>query len=112
LPTVFDQSQFDRLMGRAFEDFRREILALKPRATVVLEKTPAHTLHVPLIRRVVPQARFIHVIRDPRTVVSSLLDAAGRSWGSNWAPRDPYGAALLWQQHVEAGLEGAGLAPQ
>jgi hypothetical protein len=112
LPTVFDEDQFNRLMGRAFEDFRKQILALKPGASVLLEKTPAHTLHVSLICRVVPEARFVHLIRDPRGVVNSLLDAGGRSWGSNWAPRDPYGAALLWRQHVEAGLECAAAGPR
>jgi hypothetical protein len=111
LPTVFDEPQFNRLMSHAFDGFRTQVLALKPGATVLLEKSPAHTLHVSLICRVVPDARFVHVIRDPHAVVGSLLDA-GRSWGSDWAPRDPYGAARLWRQHVEAGLAGAALAPR
>lgn len=46
--------------------------------TAWVEKTPGHLLHVRLIKRHIPSAQFVHVLRDGRDVVASLVDAAER----------------------------------
>jgi len=49
-----------------------------------IEKTPAHVHFVDEIVRHLPEAKFIHLIRDGREVVASLYEAAGRypeHWG-------------------------------
>src|SRR5438094_2346752 len=66
-------------------DFAAGVIAkvgrLRPDTQVVLEKTPDNILRWELILKLFPDAYFLHVIRDPRSVASSLL-AAGRSrWG-------------------------------
>ena len=70
-------------------DYMRRLLAplLEARGTAELfvEKTPGHALYVAEIHELLPEARFIHIIRDARDVVVSLLTAAG-SWGQGWAP--------------------------
>jgi hypothetical protein len=68
---------------------------------IFLEKTPSHAFFIEEILELLPQARFIHILRDVRDVVASLL-AASRSWGKGWAPRDAKQAARLWLRHVEA----------
>lgn len=74
-----------------------------------LEKTPSHAVFLDEIHELLPDARFVHVLRDARDVVASLL-AAHRSWGSAWAPGDPRLAAEMWVQHVQAARKGlAGL---
>jgi len=87
-------------------DFARKVLQriadTNPSATVVLEKTPDHVRHAELILRLLPDAYFIHLIRDPRSVVSSLC-AAGRSWGHRWAPRSVVPAANGWCRDVSLG---------
>ncbi len=40
-----------------------------------IEKTPNHLLYIPEIERHVPDARFVHVIRDGLDVVASITDA-------------------------------------
>lgn len=43
-----------------------------------IEKTPAHVYRIGAITRAVPDARFIHVVRDGRETVASLHDVARR----------------------------------
>lgn len=94
-----------------FESFRHEILRFwkqtfrgivegKPSASLLLEKTPQHAMHIANITEYLPTARFIHVIRDSRAVVASLLAARRDGWGSHWAPRSARDAAILWYHYV------------
>jgi hypothetical protein len=66
-----------------------------------VEKTPEHCYFARLIVRCLPGARFIHLLRDGRHVVSSLLRAA-REWDS----RSPTGSAAVagevWARSVRA----------
>jgi hypothetical protein len=64
---------------------RDGLLAADPAATRVLEKSPEHARHLPLIRRLVPGARFVMLVRNPVDVVRSTVEA-GRGWGRTWAP--------------------------
>ena len=43
-----------------------------------VEKTPSHLFYVPWIKRYIPSAQIVHIIRDGRDVVASLVDAARR----------------------------------
>jgi hypothetical protein len=40
-----------------------------------MEKTPKNILRVPFLREVFPDARFVVLFRDPRAVLSSMMDA-------------------------------------
>ena len=75
-----------------------------------LEKSPSHALVIPEIRTLLPESRFVHLVRDPRDVVASLV-AASKGWGSAWAPSDVGKAAALWVQHVEAVREASKSIP-
>jgi hypothetical protein len=78
----------------------RDLVERTPTATVLLEKSPGHARQLPLIAEVLPGARFIHVIRDSRSVVASLLAAGRADWGQSWAPKRARDAAVTWWQHV------------
>lgn len=41
-----------------------------------VEKTPAHLFYIPWIKHSITSAQFVHVIRDGRDVIASLVDAA------------------------------------
>ncbi len=67
-----------------------------------LEKTPDHCLHGEMLRRLFPGARFLHLVRDPRAVVASLLRGSA-GWAQDWAPRTVPEAVEWWTRHVAAG---------
>jgi hypothetical protein len=68
-----------------------------------VDKTPGHALYLPEIAEFLPASRVIHVIRDPRDVVASLL-AASRTWAkeSAWAPDRAHDAAAVWVRTVNS----------
>lgn len=53
------------------------------------EKTPQHALFTEVLCRWYPDARIIHILRDPRDVVASLLRMPS-------APNDVIGNARVW----------------
>jgi hypothetical protein len=74
----------------------------KPRSG---EKTPDNIFVMREIAALLPEAHFIHVIRDPRDTVLS--------WRRTWfAPSQDYRQlGLAWRQHVEAGRRGGAAVP-
>ena len=63
------------------------------------DKTPANVLYVELLAAAFPQARFLHIVRDGRDVVPSLMEM-------HFGP-DRFGAAaLFWRDRVTRGRAG------
>jgi hypothetical protein len=75
---------------------------------IFLEKNPSHALFVPEIARLLPGARLIHMVRDPRDVTASIL-AAANGWGSHWAPRKATRCIRWWWEHVKGAEQAATL---
>lgn len=101
---LISAEEFDEAMRRMAADVMRAINIQKPGSSVILEKTPHHVLHVPLILRIFPAARFIHLIRDPRSIVASLR-ASASGWGAHWAESGAIAGAERWRVQVAAGLD-------
>ncbi|HDZ20828.1 hypothetical protein LCGC14_0366630 [marine sediment metagenome] len=55
------------------------------------DKTPDYLLHLPLLGEVFPEARFIHIVRDPRDVASSHA----KRWN-----KSPTGTASRWVDDI------------
>lgn len=100
LPAALTEETFSALMREVVDRVHGEVLALKPSARVVLEKC-AYGSHAGLIISLIPRARFIHLLRDGRDVVASMLRAS-RGWGRDWAPASAREGIELWRAHVEA----------
>jgi hypothetical protein len=102
LPSILTEEAFDGIVTDVIGRIYGEVLAAKPTATTVLEKVPGYGQHAALILRHVPNARFIHLIRDGRDVVASLQRAAS-GWGRGWAPSSAQRGAWVWRTNVENG---------
>lgn len=101
---IVDDQQFEEMCRRFVSTVLDQALQDKPDADVILEKTPSHLHFAGDILQLYPDAHFIHIVRDPRAVVASLLDA-GRSWGQRWAPRDTFAAAEVWTDAIADGMK-------
>jgi len=68
------------LLSRSLSDVVAylDALTLERGADVWLEKTPRHVLHAARIRRIVPRSLCLHMVRDGRAVVASMVDRARR----------------------------------
>ena len=81
-----------------------ELVTQSPTARLLVEKTPDHVKHMDAILEILPKARFIHIIRDSRSVVSSLLAASRSEWGK-WAPSTAREASILWYLSIKKAKE-------
>jgi hypothetical protein len=66
-------------------------LTLEAGKQVWLEKTPEHIFNIPLIQQYLPNARFIHLVRNGDNVVASLYEISRKYpqfWGNSWQVND------------------------
>jgi Sulfotransferase family len=68
---------------------------------VFVEKTPGHAIFIGEIIEMLPKCRIVHIMRDARDVVASMV-AAGDSWAKGSFPTTTTAAALMWVEHVES----------
>ncbi len=105
LPCYWSEEEIKaRIFGFWF-DTVKHIVDKSPDANYLLEKTPDHAQYMDVIMEILPQSRFIHIIRDSRSVVSSLLAANKEEWGKQWAPKGAKDAAIIWYLNVLAARE-------
>jgi len=77
--------------------------------SLLVEKTPDHCFQMESIKKILPNSKFIHIIRDSRSVVASML-AASQDWGRHWAPSCAKDASIKWWRSVTSGrLNGSDL---
>jgi hypothetical protein len=71
------------------------------------DKTPGYVLHLDLLGRLFPEAKFIHIIRDGRDVALGYVERP------EWGPRSVPEAALYWRSRVKRGqAAGSRLGPE
>jgi hypothetical protein len=67
------------------------------------DKTPMYMGYLPLLERLFPDARYVHLIRDGRDAAMSFLELPEGIVTRTWAhPRDPAGFAAQWRSEVLA----------
>ena len=109
LACYFTEAEFHDIVRDVWRRMMRPVAEAKPAATVLVEKTPDHSHYVRESVRLFPAARFVHVIRDSRAAVASMLAASRSDWGRNWAPKDARAAAIKWFRSVRDARQAAAL---
>jgi hypothetical protein len=104
LTAMWTEDEFYRFLSEFVERVYTQVLAMQPEATVLLDKAPAYSKYVEHIDRLIPGAKFIHIVRDGRDVAVSLM-AASQGWGRPWAPKQVEKAASAWKSLVLAARE-------
>ncbi|MFM7459176.1 MAG: sulfotransferase family protein [bacterium] len=89
-PESFKQILFTALLQASKERM--------PNKTIFCEKTPQHLQNVQEIHKLFPSAKFIHVKRDGRDVVNSLLKMP-------WRPAGLINNARFWRKYARLGEE-------
>jgi LPS sulfotransferase NodH len=74
--------------------FSATLATHRPGATTFVEKTPLHSLRVPELRAVYPEAAYVHLVRDGRDVARSISQV------EFFHVPDPADAGRLWRRVV------------
>jgi hypothetical protein len=72
----------------------------KPEPEVFIDHTPANVRYAATLSRLLPDARFVHLVRDGRAVAASVLPL-------DWGPSSVYAAARWWAAQLSFGLAAA-----
>ncbi|MDR3416152.1 MAG: sulfotransferase [Nevskia sp.] len=100
-----------RLRGRSYIDAfvaRMDAAAAARGCTAWVEKTPHHFAYVDVIARHVPDARFVHVVRNCEDVVASIIDGQLRYAGQRAFLGGIAEWSECWNRAVETHLRHAG----
>lgn len=107
----FTDGEFRTILHNFMLTMMQPMIGNLQKDELFLEKTPDHAFSLETMVKLLPNARFIHILRDARDNAASLL-AAGRTWGKDWAPHHAYAAAKLWVKYEQAIQEGKKIIPQ
>lgn len=110
LPAYLDEAEFMRIVKHFTLQLMHPMLVRLGNDDIFVEKTPEHVFYMHYIHQFFPQAKFLHMLRDARDVVASLLDAS-RSWGKRWAPDTACKAAQYWCTYVQAWRKHVNMLP-
>ncbi|MCC6224097.1 MAG: sulfotransferase [Thermoleophilia bacterium] len=70
------------------------------------DKTPLYMRYLPLLERLFPDARYVHLVRDGRDVALSFLSVPAGIMTESWGhPRDAGAFACQWRTEVLAARE-------
>ena len=104
LSAYWDTPTFYASMAGQFWGLVSALPAPVSRPQYFLEKSPNDTEHADFILKTFPKAHFIHLVRDGRAVISSLLRAS-LGWAAGWAPASVELAAKYWLYHTSLGRD-------
>jgi hypothetical protein len=102
LPFLWTSDEFSDFLLEFIDKVYAKVLINNPDATHILDKNPMYSFSVELIHELLPNARFIHLIRDGRDVAVSMM-AARRNIG--YGPSSFINSVETWQKYVSAAMK-------
>lgn len=98
LPMIWTDEDFYGFLREFLDRVYSRVLDTKPEASHILDKHPGNVGFLDEIHMFIPQARFIHIIRDGRDVAASMVAAKSNiGFGTGTIPE----SAAEWKKHVE-----------
>jgi hypothetical protein len=70
---------------RTFVDFLRRVTLMRPKRLIL--KSPTHSCRIKTLLEIFPDARFVHIVRDPRVVFPSTVHLWKSLWSSHGLQR-------------------------
>ncbi len=99
LPFLWTEDEFYDFLRGFLQKVYERVVETNPMSTHILDKHPGYSEHVEDINRLLPNARFIHLIRDGRDVAVSMV-AARQQIGFGTATISD--SAVAWKKNVQA----------
>ena len=75
LPHLMSEEEFQTVVKTVIDSIYSKIYERNGRAVYILEKHPMNVHYATTILKYLPESKFIHIIRDGREVVASMLKA-------------------------------------
>lgn len=97
LPVIWSEKDFENQIKYFVENAYYPILKSNPEASHILDKHPGYANHLDIINRVLPNAKFIHLVRDGREVVSSIMRSHKVA---GFGDHEIYGATQRWKRNT------------
>ncbi|HRH39567.1 MAG TPA: sulfotransferase, partial [Flavobacteriales bacterium] len=120
LPTLFGPEAIGSGLSTMIDTVYARVLEGNPTAIRILDKHPGYCFHLPLIERLLPGARFIHIVRDGRDVAVSMMSArvrlgfgadniadCAREWTSSVVLAQRFGGSIGPRRYLELRYEEA-----
>jgi hypothetical protein len=109
LPILYTQEEFDGALRAIVGDVYGRVLATKPDASHIIDKHPHYARTVDLIDHLLPDSKFVHIIRDGRDVAVSTMSTHRRL---GHGQGDIYNASRIWNECIaQARASGSKLGP-
>lgn len=108
LPFIMEEPEFMNFARLFLDRCYAKVAARKPGATHLLDKHPGYSKRVETMRRLLPKARFLHIIRDGRDTALSMVSAQRKlGFGASTVT----GAARAWKTFVLAARKASAFGP-
>jgi hypothetical protein len=107
LADVLPEAELHQLLRHVAAGIVDSVARVRPGVSVVVDKTPENGHLADFIQTVLPDAYFLHIVRDPRSVFCSHRSAS-TSWARWEFPTQPIDGAKFWRSEVETSLAIAG----
>lgn len=78
LHAVLKKEEFEKYLLELLFNVYSKVLNKNPSAKIILDKYPGNSLQINTINKLLPNAKFIHIIRNPLDAITSMLSVNKR----------------------------------
>jgi hypothetical protein len=106
-----EERSLARIVDEVFKTYASQKL---PGAKLWGDQSPIHTFHLPYIQKIFPKAKFLHLLRDGRDVISSMVKRHGDGylseaiyrWKTSISRTNAFRTRINSDQYLEVRYEG------